>query len=325
MTTDLIDQYEGGYRQSQVLMTAVRLGVFDAVEHGENTIPALTTALGVDERGIRILCEALVGMELLAKTGERYVNATAAREQLLSDIPGSRCDMVRHAARLYASWGQLYNVVKTGQPADRSGLDPEPAGDPVAFARAMAVVGRRSAGATLEHLDLSAAGTMLDAGGGPGVYACAFAAAYPQLEVTLMDSEPTLAEAARNIAAAGLENRVHCRPGDLHTDPVGDGYDFVLVSNVLHIFSPEQNRALIAKLAAAMTPGGRICIKEFVVNPERTAPAGALLFAVNMLVNTPSGDAYSSAAIRSWFDAAGLTFEEEIPLTPKSALMLARK
>ncbi len=325
MTMDLIDQYEGGYRQSQVMMTAVRLGLFDAVEKGVRLVPALAAAMETDERATRILCDALVGMELLVRDGDEYQNTAPTREQLLRDVPGSRVDMVLHGAGLYATWGELYDVVKTGKPTDKDKLDARLKGDPVAFARAMAVIGRRSAGATVDLLDLEGVASVLDVGGGPGMYAMAFAQHLPAAEVTLFDSSATLEEASRNIEAAGLSERIRLMPGDMFDDPVGEGYDLVLVSNVLHIFSPERNQELVSKLGQALAPNGRLCVKEFVINPERTGPAGALMFGVNMLVNTDGGHAYSLTEIQSWLAGAGLAFEDLIDMTPQSSLVIGRK
>ena len=55
----------------------------------------------------------------------------------------------------------------------------------------------------------------------------------------------------------------------------------------------------------ALTPGGTIAIAEILVNAGRTGPLPALIFAVNMLVNSNHGDTFSLAEIREWLREAG--------------------
>jgi predicted O-methyltransferase YrrM len=204
-------------------------------------------------------------------------------------------------------------------------IDPRLAGDEVAFARAMADVGRESARLTVDALDLSAVATALDLGGGPGLYAVEMARRRPDLVVTLLDRPGTLVEARRNVEAAGLGDRVRTLPGDALRDPLGGPYDLVLTSNLLHIYPPESNRLLVARAAAALAPGGCLAVKDFLLDPDRTTPAGGALFAVNMLVSTEGGDSYTVGEVTAWAEEAGLTVERVADLTPHSCLLVARR
>ena len=61
------------------------------------------------------------------------------------------------------------------------------------------------------------------------------------------------------------------------------------------------------------------------VPPSLTAPAGAALFAVNMLVNTERGDCYTTAEVASWMEAAGLVPGPVLELSPVSRVAVARR
>ncbi len=54
-----------------------------------------------------------------------------------------------------------------------------------------------------------------------------------------------------------------------------------------------------------MKSGGKIFIRDFLLNREKTAPLIGVLFAVNMLINTERGNAYSLAEMKSWLHQAG--------------------
>lgn len=324
-SAELVDSLVNGYRNAQIVFTANRLGVFAALAPRPLDTEELAAAIEAHPRGARILADALVSLGLLAKEGGRYRNAPAAEEVLLPEAPGSRCAQLLHGAKLYERWAGLYDAVRTGAPVGDERVDPRLVGDAATFARAMADVGRSSAGPTVDALDLDGAATVLDVGGGPGLYAIELARRWPRVTTTVLDTAETLVVARENVRRAGLEDRVLLRPGDAFTDELGGPYDLIFTSNFVHIFAAEANRELVARCAAALAPGGRLAIKDFFLDPDRTSPAGGALFAVNMLVSTEGGDCYTTAEMEEWLTAAGLTTESLTDLTPQSRLLVARK
>ncbi len=238
--------------------------------------------------------------------------------------PASKAAILEHGARLYERWAGLYDAVKTGSPVPDERSDPRLDGGERAFARAMADVGRATAETAVEALEhhgvLEGVERALDVGGGPGLYAIALARARPGLRATVLDRAETLEVARANVAAAGLAERVELTPGDALGGPLGGPWDLVFASNFVHIFSPEANRALVRRAAEALAPGGRLVVKDFLLDPGRTTPEGAALFAVNMLVNTEGGDCYTVEEVHGWFREAGLEPGATIDLTPQSRL-----
>ncbi|RPJ64519.1 MAG: methyltransferase, partial [Acidobacteria bacterium] len=113
---EMIDRLANGYREAQVVLTANRLGVFPLLESGPKTVGEMAQWLHVTQRGLRILCDALVALGLLQKVGERYENGEAAKQCLLPSSTASKSAILLHNARLYERWGKLYRVLKTGQP-----------------------------------------------------------------------------------------------------------------------------------------------------------------------------------------------------------------
>ena len=70
---------------------------------------------------------------------------------------------------------------------------------------------------------------------------------------------------------------------------------------------------------------GTIAIAEFVPNDERTGPPSALIFAVNMLVNTTEGGTYTFAEISKWLREAGFKNPRQLSAGGPSPLILATK
>lgn len=322
---ELIDRVANGYREAQVVLTANRLGVFPFLQDGPKTVAEMAETWQVSERGLRILCDALVALTLLKKSGDRYENSEAAKHCLLPSSPAPKTAILLHNARLYERWGKLFRVIKTGEHVTDDQLDPGLRYSPADFARAMADSGRAIVKTTADALDLGNAERMLDVGAGPGLYTIELVRRHPKLQAAILDSKETLEIAGENIREAGLEDRIRLLPGDVFTQALGGPYDFILASNLVHSFSDDENACLVNKLEAAMSPGGRLCLKDFFLEPDRTAPAWATLFAVNMLVSTEKGNCYTVEEAGAWLTRAGLLMESFRMITPQTGLLLGKK
>ncbi len=325
LTPQPIEDLARGYQSSQVLFTALRLGVFEALGEEERSLEEINNQLNADKRALRLLCDALVSIGLLEKFGAAYRNSDAAREVLLSGSPASKAALLLNGARMYETWGHLFDVVKTGTPAPQEAIDARFQYDAPAFARAMADIARQSAAETAKALPLNGVKRILDLGGGPGLYAIECAKVNQELRAVVLDNEETLTVTRENIKQIGVEDQVATQAGDALNDDLGDGYDLVLLSNFLHMFSPEKNQQILTRCAAALNAGGYIAIKDFFLDEDRTGPEWMSLFAVNMLVFTDGGDCYTRSQYLSWLESAGFTLFSESPVGSNSTVLVGKK
>ncbi|KKN34241.1 hypothetical protein LCGC14_0795400, partial [marine sediment metagenome] len=83
------------------------------------------------------------------------------------------------------------------------------------------------------------------------------------------------------------------------------GADLAWVSAIVHMNSRAENRDLFAKVHAALVEGGRILIRDVVMDDSHTAPPAGAMFAINMLVNTPGGGTFSFPELSEDLRAAG--------------------
>ena len=173
------------------------------------------------------------------------------------------------------------------------------------FIAAMHARARIVAAEALRVVGARGVGRMLDVGGGPADFSIAFALAEPVLTAEVLDLGPVLPIARGHIREAGLERRVTAREGDLRRGELGHGYDLVLVSAICHMLAEDENQDLLARCARALNPGGRVAIREFILDPDRAGPPAAAMFALNMLVGTERGNTYTEAEYRGWLERAG--------------------
>jgi predicted O-methyltransferase YrrM len=166
---------------------------------------------------------------------------------------------------------------------------------------------------------------ILDLGGGSGAYSIAFAKAAPSVEAVILDVPEVVGLTKDYVERAGVASQVKIRPGDMLASPLDSGYDLVMLNAICHMFSPVQNRALLKRAFGALAPGGRLVIQDFILNPDKTAPRHAALFAINMLVGTKEGSSYSEPEYSEWLSEAGFSKVERVRLPGPSDLMVGRK
>jgi hypothetical protein len=82
------------------------------------------------------------------------------------------------------------------------------------------------------------------------------------------------------------------------------------MGNICHIYSEDENIALIKKTTTLLKRGGLIAIEDFV----RGRSPLAEMFAVNMLANTERGNTYREAQYRKWLEEAGFNSIEILDL-----------
>ncbi len=111
--------------------------------------------------------------------------------------------------------------------------------------------------------------------------------------------------ARRRLTAAGVADRVQLIAGDFLADPLPDGVDLAWLSAIVHQNSRAQNRRLLANTARALIAGGRVAIRDVLMEEDRIRPVAGALFAVNMLVATEGGGTYTLAELRADLHAAG--------------------
>lgn len=299
------------FMECRILLTGAELDLFTLATEPRSSAE-LAESQGWHVRPLTVVLDALAAMGLLIKHDGRYRTDPDLLPFLDKGSAQSVLPMVRHVATMWTHWSDLTRIVTETGGADTipSRFDGE---DQKAFIGAMHVAGRQRA-AEVVRVILTSAGPgarpdsalrLLDVGGASGTYTIAFLEASPGMRATLFDLPEVIDLAEARIAEAGLQERVDFVRGDFYTDPLPTGCDLALLSAIIHQNGPEQNLALYRKVRAALEPGGRLVIRDFVMHEERTSPPGGALFAVNMLVATPQGATYTFAEIREGLAAAG--------------------
>lgn len=320
-----------GHVPARAIQTALELGLFEALESSGKDAGALASALQCAPRGIAILADALVALELLAKEGDHYRLADAARRFLTESSPQYLGAMIRFEGALFGYWEQLSHAVRTGAPVRTPDMFQSRREDTERFITAMDSLTRARGDARYlaEHLDLSGVELIADVGGGPGTYMAALVRQRPNLRAVMCDLPATLEVARRILSAreADLLDRIELRAVNYLTDELPGPCDALFVSNVIHAEDPSTNQMLVAKCWRALRPGGQLIFKDHIMSRDLTGPVAGALFSLQMLLMTRGRD-YSFEEVARWARAAG--FDDirvvALPSPPfNSSLVIARK
>jgi len=127
----------------------------------------------------------------------------------------------------------------------------------------------------------------------------------PGARATLFDLADAVEQARQRIAASDMRARVALVAGDFYQEELPGGADLVWLSAIVHQHSRRENRELFAKAFRALERGGRIAIRDAVMEADHTAPLFGALFAINMIVNTERGGTFSFEELAEDLLAAG--------------------
>jgi C-methyltransferase len=148
---------------------------------------------------------------------------------------------------------------------------------------------------------------------------------HPQVDLTSLDWPNVLVETRKWREKLAVDaKRVRSLEGNLFEIDYGGPYDVILLSHVFHHFDSPTSETLARKVAAALAPGGRVVVHDFLTDGGN--PAG-VMFSVTMLAWTKQGEAYASSDYAKWFKAAGLAQHtvEPVPGMPTTFFMAERE
>jgi 2-polyprenyl-3-methyl-5-hydroxy-6-metoxy-1,4-benzoquinol methylase len=170
--------------------------------------------------------------------------------------------------------------------------------------------------------------TMLDIGGSHGLYSIELCKKYPNLSSTIMEL-PGAVEAASAIAKRyDTTGRVSHIAGNALNDDLGsERWDIIMINNVVHHFTNEQNVAVAKKIARALKPNGIYVIGELIraKKPGEGGVVGATSGLYFSFIS--SSGTWSVAEMEEWQRNAGLKNEKSIStiVLPGFQMVVGRK
>ncbi len=294
--TDGIRYGELGWQATMLLGVALRAGLLEAISGARRDASEVAAELGLDVRAVYTVLSALAEQGFVEEGEDGFGLPEEYRGPLLDpQSPEYAGGLLLNRLDVMRGWSRLPEVLKTGAPVENR-TSPEFDGE-AAFIKALRYSVRDSAAPISESVvaRLPEGASILDVGGGPGTNAEAFAERGAR--VTVFDRPEVISLMKPVLSAAGIA----AEAGDMNEGLPEGPFDAVYFGNTSHMYGPEENRELFARMRRSLVPGGLLVLREFV----RGMSEGAARFAVNMLVLTPRGGTYTADEYEAWLRATG--------------------
>jgi len=251
----------GGFVTTQVLLACVELEVFAKVKNGPLSCTELARQCDLPPGRMELLCRAAVGAELLQVRRDGCFELSRL-SAAMTGVPGLM-DMIEHHRLLYRDLNDPVRLLRGEVQTElaefwpyvfgQSGIAPETAEK---YSKLMADSLVLVAQETLQTVSLSRATCLMDVGGGTGGFLEAVSAQYPELDLKLFD----LPEVVAKPKFHSLKLEVH--GGSFREDVLPVGADAISLVRVMYDHSDETVNRLLAKIFAALPPGGRVILSE---------------------------------------------------------------
>lgn len=299
-----------GFAHSQILMAFVELDLPDHLHTQPRTLSDLSRRTGVPEPRMKVLAQGAAALGLMTRQSDgRY--ALGRLGAAVPGIPGLQ-QMIRHHDVLYRDLADPVAFFKDGSDTElarfwpyvfgASGdVDPEVA---ATYSELMADSQTLVAEEALAHLDLSGTKTLLDVGGGTGVFLAAAGQAYPSLHLHLFDLPAVIAPATARFAREGLASRADISGGSFRTDALPNCADAISLVRVLYDHADETVAMLLTKAHAALPSGGRIIVAEPMSGGDTPSRPGDAYFGLYCMAMR-TGQARSATEIAAHLTRAG--------------------
>lgn len=297
-----------GFCHSQILQALVTLDIPADLLRQSRTTATLAHRAQMSPDRMDVLLKAGAAIGLLSRRRDDSWSLTR-RGAALATVPGLS-GMIRHHAVLYRDLADPVAFFRGETDTELAAFWPYVFGagaahDPdtaARYSRLMAESQTLVAEDTLAAINLAGSTHLMDVGGGTGAFLSAVAGAAPHLALTLFDLPAVAPHARARFDAEGIA--VTIAPGSFRDDPLPTGADTITLVRVLYDHSDDTVRALLARVRAALPPGGRLIISEPMTggpNPERAGDAYFALYCMAMR----TGRARSAEEIGRFLHAAG--------------------
>jgi hypothetical protein len=294
-----------GSIKARMIMVAVTLGVFETSRAGPLNAKEIADPLGLDRDTLECLLRALTHIKYLAHTKNRYALSPLARRTMVGGAPMDVTGYVRWHETQWRFLEHLETLVRTGEGIDfhRTLRDRRLWRH---YQRAMLTLARSDAATIARLVPIRTGATrLLDLAGGHGLVGAAICRRHPPMRSTVSDLPEALEEGRALAREVDVADVVDHRAGDLLVDPLEE-CDAALLSNILHHFTPVEVSGLIARVRAALRPGGTVAIWDL-ESPRRADNAGhgdvvSLFFRL-----TSSSGVYHGSDYENWLRDNGFS------------------
>ena len=324
--TPLVDT-QIAFNAARAIMAGAELGIYEAIGKKARTADEIAAECKTNAHATKQLLNCLVGIGYLNWSDEKYSLKTKYHKWLLKESESNLINKLRFQLIEWNWMAMLEDYVRTGNTLQLHNSVNEKEWN--LYQEGMRDLSVNAAKELAGKIPISKNATsMLDIGGSHGLYSIELCKKYPALKSTILELPGAMESASAIAKRYDTTGRVSYKAGNALEDDLGsEQYDLVMINNVVHHFTPEQNNALAQKVARALKPGGIFIIGEF-IRAEKPGEGGVIASASGLYFSVISASGnWSADEIESWQKNAGLKLEKPVTTMtiPGWKMIVARK
>jgi SAM-dependent methyltransferase len=310
----LMNELIGGYRLTQLVHVAAKLGIADQLEDGPRTVQQLAEATSTHADSLYRLLRTLAGLGVFAEDDGMRFRLTPAAELLRKGAPGSlrTSAIVMGEDWMWRPWGALLHSVKTGETAfdhlyGKGTFDwfKDHPSEARLYNEFMAENTRAFEDSVVRAYDFSPARKVIDIGGGSGAMLSAILRRNPAPRGVVFDLDH-VATAARLAMDPQIAARCEFVGGDFFK-AVPSGGDIYVLKHIIHDWDDSRSQTILANCRSAMRGKGKLLlVEDLVCGPNQACRAK--IQDMNMLVRAGgrnrTENEYRALLTKSGFEVA---------------------
>ena len=271
-----------GFVHTQILLACVELNVFERIGSGQ-TIADLSSQIGLGVDETRRLVEGAASLRLLQKRGALYRLGDLGAA--LVATPGALA-MIRHHPHFYRDLDDPVGFLQKGRQETNLSrfwdyaANPAPEDEATAqvYSELMATSQAMISREILAAYDFSGHQTLLDMGGGHGVFLRAVGAQYSHLKLQVFDLPAVASQAEAILQASAIRDRVEVFAGSFFDDALPRGADLISLVRILHDHDDAPAQAIVQAAYDALPEGGTLLMCEPMLTGGSAARISAAYF-----------------------------------------------
>lgn len=312
-----------GYKLTYLIMSANNIGLFNILDDKGKTLTQIAMELNLEEDRIEPILNGLTFHKIISKNKDSYY-LEEYNEVLNKNSEYNQLGYIQFAETIIKRYENLENAIKNKEAATNSFKELTEK-DAESFMQGMNANAINPSKFIAENYNFDNH-KILDVAAGAGTYSITVAKKYENVTAKMIDLPEMVKIQNKRIHQEGLEERLTSEIYDYNINFPTGNYDDVFLFAVVHQEPEEHIRKLLDNIYTVLKPNGRLFLTSFFLNEDKISPEYSVQFAIEMLINTEKGKAYTHNEIQSLIKKSQFKEIERVDEIPGPAtLYIAKK
>ncbi len=311
------------YKLTYIIISANNIKLFDCLDNKGKTLAQIARELNLEEGKIEPILNALTFYKIISKTNDTYY-LKEYNEVLNKNSEYNQLGYINFAETVIKKYQNLENAIKN-EGVSTNNFKQLTEKEAESFMKGMDANAITQAKFIAENYDFNNH-KILDVGAGAGTYSITVAKKYETVTGKMIDLPEMVKIQNKRINQEGLQGRMISESYDYNSTFPTENYDDVFLFAVIHQ-EPENNvKKLLENIYTVLKPNGRLFLTSFFLNEDKISPEFSVQFAIEMLINTEKGKAYTHNEIQKLINKSNFKEIERVDEIPGPAtLYIAKK